>query len=240
MSLIFDALKKAEKDQQKNPNTPMKLPNPILQENRAGAQKRILILLVLFLISAGFLAYIRFFKKSSVTAQTLTTPIAAADKKGDSSDPNFLKEKATALAHDNKLEEAQIIWQKLTLLLPTDAEIYNNLGFVLKKMGKKEEAYQAYHQALALKKEYPEASNNLGVLLLEDGVRPAAKTEFQKAIGLTPNYADPHFNLALVLEQEGSPKEAANQYKTFLQLSPNLEEGFKKKIEAKITRFETQ
>ena len=133
MSLIFDALKKAEKDQQKNPNTSLKLPNPILQDNRAGAQKRILILLILFLVSAGFLAYIRFFKKSSQTAQTVPTPIAATSQKGDSSDPNFLKEKATALSHDNKLEEAQIIWQKLTLLLPTDSEVYNNLGFVLKK-----------------------------------------------------------------------------------------------------------
>ncbi|MBI5300119.1 MAG: tetratricopeptide repeat protein [Deltaproteobacteria bacterium] len=240
MSLIFDALKKAEKDQQKNPDAPLKLPNPILQENRANAQKRILILLALLLISAGFLAYLRFFKKSSVTAQTAPTPITAEGKKGDSSDPNFLKEKATTLAHDNKLEEAQIIWQKLTLLLPTDSEVYNNLGFVLKKMGKKEEAYQAYHQALALRKEYPEASNNLGVLLLEDGVRTSAKSEFQKAISLAPNYADPHFNLALVLEQEGSLKEAADQYKTFLQLSPNLEEGFRKKIEEKITRFKIQ
>ncbi len=225
MSLIFDALKKAEKEQQKNTNLGMKLPNPIINDKNEKKQKqRILILTLLLFLAGVFLAYTRFFKKTatSITTTTVTPKITNAG------DPAQLKTKAAELANNNKLEESLALWKQLTLLLPTDAEVYNNLGFVLKKMGKKEDAYQAYHQSLALKKDYPEAQNNLGVLLLEDGARLEAKTEFQKAID-SPNYADPHFNLALILEQEGNSKEAANQYKTFLRLAPNGDEELKKK-----------
>src|SRR5262245_56265759 len=41
----------------------------------------------------------------------------------------------------------------------------NNLGMILGKLGRFEEALVAYRQALSLLREYPEALNNLGIAL---------------------------------------------------------------------------
>ena len=235
MSLIHDALKKAE--QEKKPIDPSlnpakgSLPNPIISD-QTPAPKINRILFILLGISLLFFIYMRFLKKPRTT--TTPQPLAAANLFKTSDDLVTLKKSALQLFQKNRFEESLAVWGKLTLLYPTDAEVYNNMGFVLKKMGRKEEAYQAYSKALALKKDYPELLNNFGVLYLNDGQKNQAKKYFKDAIALSEEYADPYFNLAIAFEQEGNTKQAAQNYQQFLKLSPKIEGTLKEKIEKKI------
>ncbi|MDO8526402.1 MAG: tetratricopeptide repeat protein [Deltaproteobacteria bacterium] len=238
MSLILDALKKAEKEQ--NPNSGNKIggSNPIIADTPPSQQRHFVWLIVLLVISLSILLYARYFKKSSPTF--IPQPKAVLPITETSQNVLRLKGEANQLFQENKLIESQALWEKLTLLSPTDAEVYNNLGLVLKKLGKKQNAYQAYGRALALQKDYAEALNNLGVLLLEDGAKEQAKTHFQKAISLKKNYADPHFNLGLIFEQEGNVKQASSNYSDYLQLAGTIDDTLKEKIEAKIKQMEAQ
>ena len=238
MSLILDALKKAELEQKSATGRLLSNTNPIISNQTPPNKKRTLILAGLVVLSLAVFGTLRFVKKPS--GNTVPQPKIGLPMQPSAENPIQLKMKATELYKENRLEESLVIWQKLTLLLPTEAEVYNNLGLVAKKLGKKEEAYQAYNRALALNKDYPEALNNLGVLLLSDGAKEQAKTDFQKAISLSKDYADPQFNLALFFEQEGNIKQAMQYYKSFLDLSPELDGALKKKIEDKIMRLGKQ
>ena len=193
MSLILDALKKAQQETQPTGGKNISLPNPILPP-RPPSSKRLLLLVVLLVVSAAAMFYLRYFKapKTSPNSQ----PVSVLTATNNSQDSVEIKKKATQLFQENKLSESLALWEQLTLLMSTDPEIYNNLGLVLKKMGKKEAAYSAYNKALALKQDYPEALNNMGVLLLIDNEIGKAKTHFQKALSLTKDYADPYFNMA--------------------------------------------
>lgn len=235
MSLIHEALKKAELE--KNPgeaNRPSTL-NPIIPGKKTP-NKNQLILIGVLILSFGFLAYTRLLKKPA--AVSMPQPIAGLPTPKTMQSPLEIKEKALQLFAENKFEESLLLWEQLTLLFPTDAEVYNNYGLAQKKLGKKAGAYEAYKQALALNKDYPECLNNLGVLFLSDAETAKAKGQFEKALTLKKEYADPHFNLALILEQERNSKEASRHYREYLSLSPNLEEGLKKKIQDKLDLLE--
>lgn len=236
MSLILDALKKAQQESSPQTGQKNRPNNPIIPDKPPPSSRRFLILVLGLVISIGVLAWLRYLKKPA--GPFVPQPIAAVDPNAMPQDPAQIKARGIRLYQENKLSEAEVFFEKLTLVTPTDAEVYNNLGLVLKKSGRKEEAYQAYNRALALQKDYPEALNNLGVLLLEDGSRERAKTNFQKAISLNKDYADPHFNLALVFEQEGNVKQARQNYRDFLDISPSPDKTLKDKIEAKLKNLE--
>ncbi|MDP2600617.1 MAG: tetratricopeptide repeat protein [Deltaproteobacteria bacterium] len=236
MSLILDALKKAEKDRQKNGGG---LPSisPIIPDKKISRTR--MILWVAGLVAAlGVFAYLRFFKKEGVSL--IPRPIAAVQKPSQSQDPESLKTEALTLYRENRFEESLLLWEKLALLLPAEAEIYNNQGLTLKKLGKREEARKTYQKALALKQNYPEALNNMGVLLLSEGNRAEAKLHFQKAVESDKNYADPYFNLALIYEQEGNVKMALMAYDQFLAASPEIDEALRQKIRQKKIRLEQE
>lgn len=234
MSLIHEALKKAE--QEKNPKEPNRpaLSNPILAD---GSKKlrRPLVLVSLLVLSLGLFVYLRLIRKE--TSVPIPAPLQPMDPFQTETNPLLLKKLGLQLYQEQKLNESLATWEKLTLLLPTEAEVYNNMGLVLKKLGKKEEAFQAYTKALALKQDYPELLNNLGVLYLENGQRKEAKTHLTRAVELRADYPDPYLHLALLAQQEGNLDQAYQHYQKFLALSPSLAEELKQKVERKMNRL---
>lgn len=235
MSLIHDALKKAEAENKSSDLPKNFLNNPILPSGKQRASKPTMLLIVLLGASLLFLFTTRVLKKSQkpfapqpgLSAGTMPAP----------EDPIQLKQTALQLFNQNKFEASLALWEKLTLLFPTEAEVYNNMGLTLKKLGRKEEAYEAYTKALALKRDYPELLNNLGVLYLTDGNKEKAKNYFQEALNLSKEYADPALHLALIFEQEGNAKQALENYRQFLKLSAEIDKGLLQKIENKMSRL---
>lgn len=135
MSLIHDALKKTEAEKRPAEGKPIPPVNPILPGKKSPRNLTPILLGVLG-VAAGFLVYTRLLRKPAQEATP--QPIAAIPSvpQLQQQNPAKLKEEALQLYRENKLEDSLKIWEQLTLLLPTDAEIYNNLGLIRKKIGK--------------------------------------------------------------------------------------------------------
>lgn len=97
----------------------------------------------------------------------------------------------------------------------------NNLGLLLHRAGKTDEARVHYENALRLKPDYIEAHNNYAVLLYDSGRAPEAIANYEVALKLMPNYPAAHNNLGIALAGTGHVKEAVAQYEEALRLSPD-------------------
>lgn len=233
MSLIHEALKKAEQEGSTLPKKES-ASDPILPGRKRPPLRTVILLSVLG-VSLAFLFYMRLLRQPQTAPAA--TPIQAADPSQMEQNPQAMKQLAAQMFEQKKYEASAATWEKLTLLLPTDAEVYNNLGVVLRKLGRKEEALQAYTRAIALKEAYPEALNNLGTLYLAEGQRAEAKRKFQQAAELAPDYAAPYFHLGLIAEQEGNTRLARQNYETFLEKSAELDENLRQRLKNKIELF---
>ena len=235
MSIILDALKKAEKEKMgKLGETPREGQQFIVESPNKSSSLNTLILAGLAALSLVFLLYARLHHTTLVNAvpqpNFLTTSVAGTVP--TDSDPEM--QKAKQAYEEGRFAEARQIFEKLVLVRSTDAEVYNNLGLTLKKMGEKKGAADAYQKSLLLNSNYVEAHNNLAVLLIGDRRWEEAKQHLQQAVTLQPTYPEAHFNLGLTLEQLGDEKGALGAYKEFLALSPSLNIDLKTKIEQRL------
>src|SRR5262249_3926159 len=99
----------------------------------------------------------------------------------------------------------QVALQASLRLQPDRAETRNNLGFILARQGRLEEAAASIHEALRLRPGYAEAHNNLGLVLAAQGKPNEAAFCFQKALELRPEYADARNNLANLFQKPEPP-----------------------------------
>ncbi|HVA12026.1 MAG TPA: tetratricopeptide repeat protein [Stellaceae bacterium] len=98
------------------------------------------------------------------------------------------------------------------------AETLNNLGVLLRRFGRLDQAIACYRRALAKRADYPLALGNLGMALQEQGNVEEAITCLVKALELKPGSADGHNNLAVALEAAGIADQAMLHYRHALSL----------------------
>ncbi len=122
--------------------------------------------------------------------------------------------------------EQAIDYMKQSLLLqPHSAGFHNNLGNVLRTVGRLEEAMQSYHTALRLTSQGEEvalAYNNLGICVSQQDDLETAITYFRHALQLQPADAGTYNNLGVALKQQGCLTEAVDSFQQALQYSPNF------------------
>ncbi|AGF77302.1 tetratricopeptide repeat protein [Desulfocapsa sulfexigens DSM 10523] len=103
-----------------------------------------------------------------------------------------LQKQGTRLAREGKLEEARISLSRSLKKDPTSLVTLNNLGLVMRKLERFDEALQAYISALESDKNYALTYKNLGILLEKQGVHDQAALAYKKYCVLAPNAADAH------------------------------------------------
>lgn len=228
MSLIHDALKKAQREAHEEVEKGERPAGFGAEQTHSGLpSRRTVILLAAFLFSMGYFVY----SKWLVPTPSKTSPHASSGKAvpltpQPGEDGKKLKALALEAYRENDLDTAWGKFVAATSVAPDDAEVWNNLGVVQKKRGDTKKAREAYDKALELKKDYPEALNNSAVLDLETKNYAAAKAALDQALVLQPNYAEALFHRAVVAEQLGDISEAVEFYKKFLKfgkaLSPHV------------------
>jgi predicted O-linked N-acetylglucosamine transferase (SPINDLY family) len=87
------------------------------------------------------------------------------------------------------------------------AELHNNLGASLEKLGRLDEAAAALTNAVALKSDYVEARKNLAGVLRKLGRPVAAAAAYNAALALRPSDADLLGGLSAALVEAGDAKE---------------------------------
>ena len=236
MSLIHEALKKAEQKEKPNieaSSLPQKSASP--PPKKRGL--RVYLLLILLLLSIAGVGYFRFYKPhQEVISKAALAPQPSLLPQESSKEQLWLE--AEQIFSNQDWNRGLQVFQRLLLTDPTNPEVYNNLGMIYKKMGQTKEAYKQYENALAIKPDYPEALNNLGALLLADLRLGEAKQNFEKAIVLKSNYPEPFFNLGVILEAQGDHRGALKNYQQFLELATDLDADLYSKIKRRLSLLE--
>jgi tetratricopeptide (TPR) repeat protein len=106
-------------------------------------------------------------------------------------------------------------------LLPQDAEVHNNLGDLLAKQERLEEAAACFHRALQLKPRYADACFNFGQVMFRLCKYAEADAYLRKAIELRPGDADAYNNLANNLVMQERYAEADTVIRRALVLKPD-------------------
>jgi len=86
----------------------------------------------------------------------------------------------------NQNEAAHDEMRRAAELAPEDAEIRNDLGAALVRLGKIPEAIHEFHEALRLNPNNAAAHANLGSVLLASGKAQESIPEFEAALRLDP------------------------------------------------------
>jgi tetratricopeptide (TPR) repeat protein len=137
------------------------------------------------------------------------------------------KEQKLAQAQDSVLQERSQFIQKSNALLSQgdfkgaeetlrnflkrfsdDAFGHFQLGNVLFRQNRPDEAITSYQEATRLKPKYALAYNGMGIVYASQGRWEEAMVEYRKALEINPDYADALTNLALSLWQTNKKDEA--------------------------------
>lgn len=97
----------------------------------------------------------------------------------------------------------------------------NNLGMVLEKQGKPQEAMARFDEALRLKPNFAEAHLNLGIALQRQGKTEAGAAHYRKALDIDPSLVEAHSNLAAALQERGQIDEAISHCLEAIRLNPD-------------------
>jgi len=110
-----------------------------------------------------------------------------------------------------------------TLRLNPEAwSAHYNLGLILMKTGREEQAVAQFEEALRLSPAFARAEDSLGNVLTQMGRSAEAIGHYENALEIKPDFAEAHYNFGELLGQTGRTEEAVNQYQEALKIKPEL------------------
>jgi tetratricopeptide (TPR) repeat protein len=112
--------------------------------------------------------------------------------------------------------EGAIAWlNKARKLDPDNARVLNDLGSVLHRQGKPDEAIAVYQEAIRLLPRDSWAHLSVGRILHSKGDYAGAIACFNKVLEVNPKNDQVHRELGLVLQKQGKPDEAAAAFREY-------------------------
>jgi tetratricopeptide (TPR) repeat protein len=121
--------------------------------------------------------------------------------------------------------DVEALWRTTLDMNPECWLAHNNLGFVLARQGRTEEAIGRYREALRINPEFEEAHVNLGAAYLQQGRTEEAIGCYREALRIKPDFAQAHNNLGNALLQQGRAEEAMGCYREALRIKPAYAEA---------------
>jgi tetratricopeptide (TPR) repeat protein len=120
---------------------------------------------------------------------------------------------------------AEIKARSAVRLDPGRAAAWNDLGALLLRSGKAEEAVTKLRRAVSLDPGFAAAHCNLGAALTKVGARDKAAAEVGRALALDPRYAPTHYHLGQIMLERGKPDEAIASWRRALEITPDYPEA---------------
>jgi tetratricopeptide (TPR) repeat protein len=117
--------------------------------------------------------------------------------------------------------EAMGYYKESVKINPDNAEAHNNLGVLLKDLGRYDEAEEEYREAIRANTDHTVAHYNLGSLLYNLGRYDEAEEECREAISIRPVDATAHYNLGVLLKNLGQYDEAEEEYREAIKIHPD-------------------
>lgn len=132
---------------------------------------------------------------------------------------NELVEEAMACVQKDSLARAELLFREALKLDPDNARnalLFSNLGTVLKRQGKTDEAIDAYTMALNITPYATAMLLNRAALYLEKGLTEKAYIDYCNVIDLIPEDKEARFFRAYIYMQRHQYKEARIDYNVLL------------------------
>lgn len=130
-----------------------------------------------------------------------------------------------AYFHMAMVDLARQEFEQAVAIEPRYVQAHQNLGYVLRMLGKREEAESAFRRVIELDPAATEPHCSLAAVLQEMGRPDDAFAEYKRAIDLAPQAALPHYGLGVAYQSEGRLGPAEAEYRRSLDLNPNLAEA---------------
>ncbi len=128
----------------------------------------------------------------------------------------------------NIYADSQTLYQDVLRKNPKSILAHNNLGNLLVKQGKHDEALAHYMEALKVRADFDISRFNLAMTYYNMGVAEAdmgkteeAKTHYEEAIRARPNSEKPYNNLGRLLALEGKVQDAVHCWIKAVEIKPD-------------------
>ena len=138
----------------------------------------------------------------------------------------FLLKMVEAEPEDEKLFETLMVcinelgdeamldgYKNVLKIKPDSAEVHNNLGTTLFKIGKVSAAMASFKKAIKIKPFYAESYCNLATALADTNNLDEAEDNYKQALKIQPDFSDAIFNLGKLLYKRERYEEAAGHLK---------------------------
>jgi Flp pilus assembly protein TadD len=129
---------------------------------------------------------------------------------------------AGAWAQTTTWRDSESLWRRAVDVDPSCSICESNLGRVIARPGRLDEAEAHVRRAIALRPERPGPHENMGVIMLMRGRLPEAEQHFREAVRLRPWHGAGHNDLGVVLATAGRDAEAEAAFREAARLSPRL------------------
>ncbi len=124
------------------------------------------------------------------------------------------------------LELEERCYRQALAVNPGDGAALNNLGNLLRRQGRLDEALASLDRAVAASDREPFFLHNRGLVLQALGRSDAALQDHARAIALKPDYAEAHASQGAVLGEQARHEEALASLDHALRLDPGLADAW--------------
>jgi protein O-mannosyl-transferase len=114
--------------------------------------------------------------------------------------------------------DIETLWRTTIERNPKAWMAHDNLGALLFREGRVNEAIVHFRKAVEIDAEQAEPQANLGNSLLQNGDVDEAIAQYDNALRIKPNYAEVHYNLGNALLRKGRADEAIAEYEKAIAL----------------------
>ena len=132
----------------------------------------------------------------------------------------FLANLGKALLKSPHVEEARDTFKRCVSLNARDADSWNNLAGLERRLGDLEAALEAYRKAMALKV-HPAIALNLGLVAKDAGYRDEAADAFEKTLALDAKSVRAHVQLAAMETEDGQFEAAQERLLSAYKVDPS-------------------
>jgi protein O-GlcNAc transferase len=149
--------------------------------------------------------------------------------------------------HVGDFKIAEFYYRQAIALQPDLVEAHNNLGDVLQKQGRLNDALKSYQEAIKIKPDYPYVYHNLGYFFHQKGKFEEAIEAYKKALKIKSDLAITHNNLGTSLKALNRFDAAIESYQEAIKIRSDIDYIYynlgavlrdHNKIEAAIQAFE--
>ncbi|HIE05066.1 MAG TPA: tetratricopeptide repeat protein [Candidatus Latescibacteria bacterium] len=124
--------------------------------------------------------------------------------------------------YEERMEKAIRHYRLALGIEPNHAGTYNDLGNVLRRLGRLDEAIACYRKALKIRHDFAQAHNNLGIALAHKGRLDEAIAHYLEALELMPDFAEAYNNLGVALAEKGDMDGAIHNFRQALKVKSGL------------------